>query len=78
VTHAKAVNALLEQSSKTGFIPGLASGSSDAAYAAKVDAFAARTLPPASRGDASDVSSQIRYRAGLRKMHEPNIAGWTK
>ncbi len=78
VAHADQVNALLEQSSKAGFIPELASESSDRAVAGRVQAYAVKTLAPSARGDANAAISRINYLADLRGRLAPAIGAWTK
>jgi aminopeptidase N len=78
VKHAAQVNALLEESTKTGFIVELANQSTDLAVAARVKAYADKALAPESRGDANAVISRIGYLAGLRKRLLPAITAWTK
>ena len=76
--HADQVNVLLEQSSKTSFIPELASESSDRALAARVQAFALKAIAPAARGDANASISRINYLADLRGRLAPAIGAWIK
>lgn len=78
VAHADQVNALLEQSSKAGFIPELASESSDRAVAARVQAYALKALAPSARGDANAAISRINYLADLRARLAPAIGAWIK
>ena len=78
VAHQKEVDALLEASTKAGFIVGLTSNSSNGVMADKVEAFAAASLAPKARADAVDAASQIRYFAGLRQRHEAIVAAWAK
>ena len=78
VAHADQVNVLLEQSSKTSFIPELASESSDRALAARVQAFALKAIAPAARGDANASISRINYLADLRGRLAPAIGAWIK
>jgi aminopeptidase N len=78
VAHADQVNALLEQSSKTGFIVELASESSDRAVAARVQTYALMALEPNARGDANAAVSRINYLADLRGRLAPAIGAWIK
>lgn len=78
VAHAGQVNALLEQSSKASFIPGLASESSDRALARRVQAYALASLPVAARGEANSTISRINYLADLRGRLAPAIGTWSK
>lgn len=78
VAHADQVNALLEQSSKTGFIVELASRSSDRAAAGRVQAYALKALAPSARSDANAAISRINYLADLRGRLAPAIGAWIK
>lgn len=78
VAHADQVNALLEQSSKTGFIVELASESSDRATAGRVQAYALKALAPSARSDANAAISRINYLADLRGRLAPAIGAWIK
>ncbi len=78
VAHAGQVDALLEQSSKAGFIVELASESSDRAVAGRVQAYALKALAPSSRGDANTAISRINYLADLRGRLAPAIGVWSK
>jgi aminopeptidase N len=78
VAHADQVNALLEQSSKTGFIVELASESSDRAVAGRVQAYALKAIPANSRADANATISRINYLANLRQRLAPAIGTWSK
>lgn len=78
VAHEAQVNALLEQSSKAGFIVGLASESSDRAVAGRVQAYALKALAPSARGDANATISRINYLADLRGRLAPAIGVWSK
>ena len=73
---AGAVNGFVETSSRPGFIVKLAARSSDPALAARVDAYAARSLAAGSRQGAASASSAIRYRARLRVEQAGAIAAW--
>jgi len=78
VGHAGQVDALLEQSSKAGFIVELASESSDRALAGRVQAYALKALAPSSRSDANAAISRINYLADLRGRLAPAIGAWIK
>ena len=78
VAHADRVNALLEQSTRTGFIAELASSSSDRAVAARVQAYAFKALAPESRADANATISRINYLSDLRGRLAPAIGAWSK
>ena len=76
--HGDQVEALVEQSSKAGFIASLASESSDRAVAARVKAHAVKTLPPSARSGANASVAQINFRADLRARLAPAIGAWIK
>lgn len=78
VAHAKQVDALLESSTKSGFIVGLADSSNDLAVAARVKAYALKALAPESRADANSAMSRIAYLAGLRQKLIPAISLWSR
>ena len=78
IYNVKAVNALLEESTRAGFIPELAGGATDAKVADQVMAFATKTLPVASRGDAMTAASLIRYRAAVRIAQSSAIGLWAR
>ncbi len=78
IYNAKAVNALLEESTRAGFIAELAGGATDAKVADQVMAFATKTLPVASRGDAMTAASLIRYRAAVRIAQSSAIGLWAR
>jgi aminopeptidase N len=75
VVHEKQVNAVLEASTQSKFIVGLAAGSGDLAVAKRVTAYAAR-MPAASRKPADQAVSSITYRAGLRSTQAAAIGKW--
>ncbi|MEK6637212.1 MAG: M1 family metallopeptidase [Pseudomonadota bacterium] len=78
IANAKAVNAILEESSRAGFIPELAAASTDMKIADQIIAYANRALPAGSRGDAITAASLVRYRATVRAAQSASIAAWAK
>jgi aminopeptidase N len=78
VANAKAVNAILEESSRTSFIPELAGGATDAKIADAVMAYANKALPPEARGDAMTAASLVRYRANVRAAQSTAIGTWAR
>lgn len=76
VANGKAVNAIIEDSSRAGFIPDLASGSTNPATADQVVSYANKMLPAGSRGDAMTAASLIRYRAAVRATQAAAIRAW--
>ena len=78
VANAAAVNALLEESTRSGFIPELAGGSTDPRIADQVMAYASKMLAPSSRGDAMTAASLVRYRAAVRAAQSSAIGAWAR
>jgi aminopeptidase N len=76
VAHADTINALLEESTRAGFIVGLANGSNDSALADRVKAYAHRALAPQSRLAANTAIAGIRIRAKQRAELMPAFAAW--
>ena len=76
--HKDQVNALVEASSRPRYIVGLAGQADDPAVAARVTAYAAANLPPASRQGAETAASQIRYRAALKAARRAPLAAWSR
>jgi aminopeptidase N len=75
---AKAIDALLESSSKSEFIVGLASGGSDLALAKRVTAYANANLAVASRAPARQAVALITYRADRKAKQSAAIIAWAK
>jgi aminopeptidase N len=78
VANAKAVNAMLEESARAGFIPELAGASTDVRIADQVIAYANKALPVDSRGDAMTAASLVRYRANVRATQSASIGVWAR
>jgi aminopeptidase N len=76
VLNREKVNALLEESSRSEFIVGLAAGSSALATATRVTSYAAAHLSPLSRAPAEQSVSLIKYRAGRRAKQGAALAAW--
>jgi hypothetical protein len=76
VKNAKQVNALLEESSKSEFIVGLADGGSDLALAKRVGAYASANLPESARGPAKRAINFITFRAKQKARLAPAIGAW--
>jgi aminopeptidase N len=76
VANADKVNALLEASTRSGFIVSLPSGSGDPAVAQRVTAYAEKALPAGSRKPAETAVAVINYRAGLRSRQAAAIGAW--
>lgn len=78
INNAAAVNAVLEESSRAGFIPELASSATDAGVATQIMDYASRNLAPGSRGDAMSAASLVRYRASVRAAQSAAIGKWAR
>ena len=78
VANVTAVNALVEENTRSGFIPELGSGSSDRKTADEIVAFATKNLPAASRSDAMAAASLVRYRANVRAAQSAAIGKWAR
>jgi aminopeptidase N len=78
VKHKDAVNAILDESVKSEFIVGLASGGSNLALAQRVTAYANANLAPESRATARQVVSFITVRAALKAKLAPAIGQWAR
>ena len=76
VAHEQPVNALIEASSRPGFIVSLPSQASDPAVAERVRAYAERALPPQARQGAVKAITAIQYRARLRGIDAAAAAKW--
>ena len=76
VANETKVNAMLESSTRSAFIVALPTGSGDPAVAARVTAYAAKTLPVTSRKPAETTVAVINYRAGLRARQAAAIGMW--
>jgi aminopeptidase N len=71
-----AVNAKVDSSSRTRFIPGLGSGSSNPAMADKIKAYAAANLAEGSRKEAEKAAASVLNRAKIRQDRLPAITAW--
>ena len=76
VAHKDAVNAKVDSTSRTKFIPSLARRSADPAMIDKVRAYAAANLPAGSRGEAEKSVASITDRIKTRKAITPQITAW--
>jgi aminopeptidase N len=78
VMHKAEVNAILEESSKSEFIVGLADGGSNLALANRVTAYANANLPAQSRAPARQAVGLITYRAGRKAVQGSGIGIWAR
>ncbi len=76
VANKDAVNAKVDSSSRTRFIPGLGSGSSNPAMAEKIKAYAAANLAEGSRKEAEKAAASVLNRAKIRQDRLPAITAW--
>jgi aminopeptidase N len=76
VAHKDAVNAKVDNSARTRFIPGLGAASSDPATADKIRAYAAANLAEGSRKDAEKSAASVMNRAAIRQGRLPAITAW--
>ncbi|MDB5692649.1 MAG: family peptidase [Alphaproteobacteria bacterium] len=70
------VEALVDSSSRSRYLPGLAGGSSDPAMIGKLEAFATRNMTPQSRRPADVAIASIRDRVRIRATRLPEITRW--
>ena len=70
------VNGLLETSTRSSFVVQLGGRSNDPAMPAKIEAFAAKTLPETSRAPAVRTVNQIRNRAAIAERMRPAVTAW--
>jgi aminopeptidase N len=78
VKNKKDVNAILEESSRSEFIVGLADSGSDTALAKRVTAFASANLPASARAPARRTVNFITSRAARKARMAPAIGAWAK
>lgn len=78
VANKDKVNAVLEESSKSEFIVGLANGGSDLALAKRVTAYANANLAADARAPARQAVAFITYRADRKAKLVPAISIWAK
>jgi aminopeptidase N len=67
---------LVDASSRSRFLPGLAGGSADPAMVGKLQAYAERHLTPQSRGSADRAIAGIQDRVRVRRDRLPEITRW--
>lgn len=71
------VNGLLETSTRSSFVVQLGGRSNDPAMPAKIEAFAAKTLPESSRAPAVRTVNQIRNRAAIAERLRAAVTAWS-
>ena len=75
-THRDAVDAKVDNSARTRFIPSLAKASGKPETAEKLKAWASANLTESSRKEADKTVSAIEYRAKVRRERLPAITAW--
>jgi aminopeptidase N len=78
IAHQKAVEAKVDTSSLSRFIPHLASGSYDPAMLGKVRTWAAANLPKTAMRSADETVAAIQYRIQVRNERMPAVDRWLK
>jgi len=76
VANKDKVNAKVDSTSRTRFIPGLGASSSNPATAEKIKAWAAANLAEGSRGEADKAAASVLNRAKIREQRLPAITAW--
>ncbi|MDE0880193.1 MAG: M1 family aminopeptidase, partial [Sphingomonas bacterium] len=76
VANRDLVNGFVEQSSESGYIVGLGGGSNDPAMPGKIQAYADKYLPEASRGGARRTISGIAVRKAAADRLRPAVEKW--
>jgi len=76
LAHLDAVDAKVDSSARSGFYPGIASGSSDPATIPKIKAYAEAHVAPNARRRVDTAIAQINYRIKIRAEHLPAIDAW--
>jgi aminopeptidase N len=70
--------ALLEPASRSRFAPRMASNARDTGIIAKLDAYAAKSIPESARGDVVKAEGNINEHAAIRKERLPQVDAWLK
>lgn len=76
LSNRERVEALVDASSRSRYVAGLASGSSDPTMIDKLNAYATRYLTPQSRRSADRAISAIQDRVRVRRERLPEITRW--
>ncbi|HEV2816628.1 MAG TPA: M1 family metallopeptidase [Allosphingosinicella sp.] len=76
LAHRERVMALVDASSSSRYLPGLATRSSDPAMLEKLRDYARRHMTPQSRGAADRAIAAIQDRVRVRRERLPDITGW--
>ena len=78
VAHQDAYIALLEPASRSRFAPRLASNARDTGIIAKLEAYAAKSIPESARGDVVKAEGNINEHAAIRRQRLPEVDAWLK
>ncbi|MCL6485505.1 MAG: ERAP1-like C-terminal domain-containing protein, partial [Janthinobacterium lividum] len=76
LAHLEQVNARIDASSRSRYVPRLAAASAQPDMIAKLEAYAQAHLPAGARGDADSSVAGIKYRIKLRAERLPAIDAW--
>ena len=76
LSNREKVEVLVDASSRSRFVPGLGSGSSDPAMAGKLSQYAERYMTPQSRRSADVAIAAIQDRVRIRRTRLPDITRW--
>ena len=76
LAHLPQVNKLVDETSRSRFMPLLGAGSADPAMIGKINAYAEKHLTPGTRRDADTAAAAITYRLKIRQDRMPAIAAW--
>jgi aminopeptidase N len=78
IAHQDAYIALLEPASRDRYAPRLASSARDTGIIAKLDAYAAKSIPVSARGDVVKAEGSINEHAAIRNQRLPQVDAWLK
>lgn len=78
VANPDVINAFLEPSTRSGYVPSLGGGSNDPAMPGKIMAYAEKNLPEAARGGAIRTVALIAVRKQLADRTRPAVMAWVK
>jgi len=76
IRHREEVEARVDVSSRSRFVPQLGAGSSDPAMIARIEEYATKYLTPQSRRPADQAIAAIRDRVRVRETRLPDISRW--
>ncbi len=76
LAHLPQVNKLVDETSRSRFMPLLGAGSADPAMIGKINAYADKYLNAGTRRDADTAAAAITYRLKIRQDRMPAIAAW--